>query len=132
MRLTCNQQTVLETLQRMHKPISAYDLLKRLHTSGFNAPTQVYRALDRLLEHGLAHRLESLNAYVACSHPHASEHAAPAFAICEECGCVDEVTESDINQSLALWAKYNNFALGHSIIELHGRCANCAGTDSPL
>lgn len=68
MPLTANQEAVYAALRRAQSPLSAYALLARLREQGFNAPTQVYRALDRLLEQGIVHRLESMNAYVSCRH----------------------------------------------------------------
>ena len=59
--------------------------------AGLRAPLQVYRALDKLVETGLVHRLESLNAFVACAHKHCHDDCASAFAICEKCGCGDGV-----------------------------------------
>ena len=74
MQLTANQQRVLATLQEASSPLSAYALLDRLREAGFGAPVQVYRALERLAEQGLVHRLESLNAYVSCSHSGGCRH----------------------------------------------------------
>ena len=53
------------------------------------APITVYRALDFLLAHGLVHKIESRNAFIACSHPHDGEPAA--LLICENCGMVAEL-----------------------------------------
>lgn len=59
---------MLSTLQDVKRALSAYALLHRLRAVNFLAPTQVHRALERLSQHGLVHRLESLNAYVSCVH----------------------------------------------------------------
>ena len=74
--LTKNQSLVFDVLTRAEQPISAYTILDRLREHGFRAPLQVYRALDKLLEAGLVHRLESLNAFVACAHRNSSCCAA--------------------------------------------------------
>ena len=68
-QLTRNQGLVFDVLTHSEGPLSAYSILDKLRDSGFRAPLQVYRALDKLLEFGLVHRLESLNAFVACAHP---------------------------------------------------------------
>ncbi|HSM41507.1 MAG TPA: transcriptional repressor, partial [Afifellaceae bacterium] len=65
---------VFDTLLAADGPLSAYDILDRLRDKGFRAPLQVYRALDKLLALGLVHRLESLNAFIACAHPDCEGH----------------------------------------------------------
>lgn len=130
MRLTANQQRVLTTLQQAKVPLSAYTLLERLRKPGFNAPTQVYRALERLVEYGLVHRLETLNAYVTCSRQNC-RHSFMAFAICDTCGHIDEFVDEDLSRSLGRWAKNHAFALGSTAIEIRGQCANCTGFAQP-
>ena len=78
-----------------------------MRAKGAVTPPTVYRSLDKLIEKGLAHRLESLNAYVTCKHPHPHEMAA--FAICEACGLVKEFTDSQIGDRLAHWSDANAF-----------------------
>jgi Fur family zinc uptake transcriptional regulator len=124
--LTRNQAFVFETLQNAKAPMSAYTILDELRADGFRAPLQVYRALDKLVEMGLVHRLESLNAFVACDHPEGDPHGAIAFAICEDCGRVDEFADDEIVQRLGNWAKAEKFRLDKTIIELRGTCATCA------
>lgn len=130
--LTRNQSLVLDRLTRAEAPVSAYGLLDQLREEGLRAPLQVYRALDKLVELGLAHRLESLNAFVACAHAH--DHAAPAaahpggttaFAICENCGRVDEFSDAQVQQRLAGWADDAGFRPRLTTIELRGRCRDC-------
>ena len=128
MRMTANQQSVFAALQGADGPLSAYALLDQLRGEGFSAPTQVYRALDRLLERGLVHRLETMNAYVACAHPVGCEHGVRAFAICDNCGHVDEFTDQDLARCLGRWTQGHAFSLNQSTVELHGLCASCAST----
>lgn len=129
--LTRNQTLVLETLAHGDGPLSAYTILDRLRDDGFRAPLQVYRALDKLMELGLVHRLESLNAFVACAHSHeggghAHEHGLVAFAICEKCGRVDEFADAAVTERLAGWARGAGFKARKTTIELRGDCAGCA------
>jgi Fur family zinc uptake transcriptional regulator len=126
-KLTRNQSLVFETLSKADGPLSAYDILDRLRDKGFRAPLQVYRALDKLLELGLVHRLESLNAFIACAHPDCEGHGTMAFAICESCGQVEEFSDAAITRHLQDWAGHENFRLNRTIIELRGRCAACRG-----
>jgi len=123
--LTKNQTLVLEALAGTDGPVSAYTLLDQLRVHGFRAPLQVYRALDKLMEFGLVHRLESLNSFVACAHPHEHKHGLTAFAICDGCGSVDEFSDEVIEKRLRRWAADSNFKLGKTTIEMRGTCAAC-------
>jgi Fur family zinc uptake transcriptional regulator len=123
--LTKNQNLVFEALSAADGPLSAYAILDRLRTHGLRAPLQVYRALDKLLDYGLVHRLESLNAFVACSHPHADENGMTAFAICETCGEVVEFTDDEVRRRLDAWTGENGFAAAKTTIEIRGTCARC-------
>jgi Fur family zinc uptake transcriptional regulator len=125
--LTKNQALVFDALSSADGPLSAYSILDRLRDQGFRAPLQVYRALDKLLEYGLVHRLESLNAFVACSHPECDAHDTIAFAICETCGNVAEFADDEITRHLQGWAHSEGFRLNKTIIELRGMCAVCTG-----
>ena len=58
-------------------------------------PPTVYRSLDFLMEHGLIHKIQSLNAYVGCSHPDA--HDSCYFLICNECQNIEEHCSININ-----------------------------------
>lgn len=125
-KLTRNQAFVFETLRGADGPLSAYTILDALRSDGFRAPLQVYRALDKLVELGLVHRLESLNAFVACDHPDGDRHGAIAFAICEDCGRVEEFGDTEITDRLGNWARAEKFRLDKTIIELRGTCQSCA------
>jgi Fur family zinc uptake transcriptional regulator len=123
--LTKNQTLVLKVLAATDGPLSAYSLLDALRDDGFRAPLQVYRALDKLMEFGLVHRLESINSFVACAHPHDHAHGLIAFAICGECGQVDEFSDDMVEERLRGWAGDNRFRLAKATIEMRGTCANC-------
>jgi len=123
--LTKNQTLVFGALSEADGPLSAYSILDQLRDDGFRAPLQVYRALDKLLEFGLVHRLESLNAFIACSHPDCESHGTIAFAICETCGNVAEFADETIAGHLQNWARAERFRLNKTIIELRGMCQAC-------
>jgi Fur family zinc uptake transcriptional regulator len=126
-QLTRNQTMVLNVLARADAPVSAYTILDRLRDEGFRAPLQVYRALEKLLGLGLVHRLESLNAFVACAHPHCHSQGLIAFAICEDCGQVDEFADDVVRKRLGAWSADNGFRAEKTTIEIRGHCADCAG-----
>jgi Fur family zinc uptake transcriptional regulator len=131
--LTKNQSLVFDVLTRAEAPISAYTILDRLRDHGFRAPLQVYRALDKLTEFGMIHRLESLNAFVACAHRDSACcggsghcHGTVAFAICESCGHVSEFHDDGVDHRLEDWAKAKGFKPAKTAIEIRGLCRSCA------
>jgi Fur family transcriptional regulator, zinc uptake regulator len=123
--LTRNQSLVLDVLAKSEAPLSAYNLLDQLRAVGFRAPLQVYRALDKLVEQGRVHRLESLSAFVACQDPACIGHAATVFMICEKCGKVSERSDSKVARELRVMAKADGFTVNKTNIELHGACGKC-------
>lgn len=125
-KLTRNQTLVLGALEKADGPLSAYSILDLLREDGFRAPLQVYRALDKLRELGLVHRIESLNAFVACDHPGGQAHGTVAFAICENCGGVTEFSREDVVRRLGDWARGEGFEAHATVIELRGLCEACA------
>jgi Fur family transcriptional regulator, zinc uptake regulator len=125
--LTRNQGLVMEALTASVGPLSAYDILDKLRADGLRAPLQVYRALDKLVERGLAHRLESLNAFVACADEHCHRKGLIAFAICGDCGKVDEFADAIIEDRLGGWAANQGFKVERTTMEIRGKCAQCQG-----
>ncbi|MEP9398737.1 Fur family transcriptional regulator [Mesorhizobium sp. KR2-14] len=125
-KLTKNQLRVLEKLEAASGPLSAYMLLDQLREQGFRAPLQVYRALEGLMNAGFVHRLESMNAFVACSEPHDHSHRLIAFAICDKCGQVSEFSDEVIGEQLDAWIGSTGFAAKRAVIEFRGTCAKCA------
>ena len=114
---------IVEALRGVGRPIGAYELIDRLRDKATLAPQTVYRSLDRLIADGQAHRLESLNAFVACRHP--SHEGAAVFAICEDCGTVTEFADPQAVERLLAWGKKAKFAVEHMTLEIRGRCRAC-------
>lgn len=127
--LTKNQALVFGSLSQAGGPLTAYAILDLLRDSGFRAPLQVYRALDKLVEYGMVHRLESLNAFVACAHKGCDGHGAAAFAICEECGDVFEFSPDNAIAMLKSWTEAEGFRLSRTTIELRGTCRQCSAAN---
>lgn len=123
--LTKNQLLVMDELSKAGGPLGAYAILDQLRDHGFRAPLQVYRALDKLVEAGLVHKLESLNAFVACRQPGCESHETTAFMICESCGQTSEITDSALAKRLKTLARNFEFALQETTIELRGICCDC-------
>ena len=127
-RLTALRRRVLELIWDSHAPIGAYDLLRLLsqeHESA--APPTIYRALDFLLEQGLIHRIESLNAFVGCAEP--AEAHAGQFLICNDCGTAAELHDEGINRAIARGAAELGFAVERRTVEVRGRCPECQTPD---
>ncbi len=127
--LTRNQSLVYDALRHADAPLSAYTILTELQQHGVRAPVQVYRALEKLVDIGLVHKLETLNAFVACSHDHAAAPAATVFTICNDCGDVVEFTDDRIDSRLRRRADAEHFTVDAAIVELRGLCGACAAPE---
>ncbi len=87
-------------------------------------PMSVYRALDFLVAEGLAHRIESRNAYLACGRAHGSEDVI-VFLICERCGKAAEVASHAVGRDLAWATRAAGFTPRTPVIEIAGTCSRC-------
>ena len=125
-RLTDLRRRVLELVWTSHEPVGAYDILSRLGGDGRRAaPPTVYRALEFLLENGLVHRIESLNAFIGCPSPKAPHSGQ--FLLCTGCGTAIEITDGAIQTAVADAAGRIGFSTGHVTLEIKGLCRHCAG-----
>jgi Fur family zinc uptake transcriptional regulator len=122
-RFTKLRQRVFELVWQQHKPIRAYDVLDQLQQDGRAAPPTVYRALDFLLELGLIHRIESMNAFVGCNTPE-QQHEGQFF-ICNDCGAFVELHSNPINSAINHSAEHSGFEIQQKTIEIMGRCPEC-------
>lgn len=115
---------VYDALKRAGRPVTAYELIDAVRPAGISAPPTVYRALNRLIADGLAHKLETLNAFVACTHTHSTE-SVPVFEICDSCGDANEYADADIGKYLLHRAAAHGFSVDSVSIEMHGACRRC-------
>lgn len=121
-----NEALVLGALRDHKAPLGAYELLGRLKSSGIKAPPQIYRALERLVNQGLVHRLESLNAFIACNQRVAnSGNHTCTFTICSDCKSVAELSDRSMERQLKRLERTQNFNISSATIELHGHCHSC-------
>ena len=124
-KLTGQRREILSSVAQSHSAVGAYDIIERMAEHGPRpAPITVYRALDFLLAHGLVHKIESRNAFVACSHSHEGQPAA--LLICETCGTVAELDAPEIFERIAEKAKARKFSPAHTMMEISGTCDACA------
>ena len=125
-KLTGQRREILSSVAQSHSAVGAYDIIERMAEHGPRpAPITVYRALDFLLAHGLVHKIESRNAFVACSHSHEGQPAA--LLICETCGTVAELDAPEIFVRISEKARAQKFSPAHTVIEMSGTCGSCAG-----
>src|SRR5580700_5985052 len=122
--LTDNYKRVYRALHSSGTPMTAYEVLDAVRPHGISAPPTVYRALSRLVDEGLAHRLESISAYIACADPQ-HRHDSAVFAICNRCGRIEELIDASIVKQLHTRAAERGFKVSDTTIELHGQCAAC-------
>ena len=124
-RLTPIRRRVLEALLASHKPLGAYDIIERIGGRGAPpAPITIYRTLDFLRENGLAHRIESRNAFIACVHRHAIADPV-VFLICERCGSVGEQASAAVAETVKTASRAAGFTPKAPVIEIAGICAHC-------
>ena len=125
LRLTPLRKEVLELVAAARKPVKAYDLLDQLREMHGNAaPPTVYRALDFLMEQGLIHRIESLNAFVGCDHP--EDRHVSQFLICTNCNAAVEIDDRGIANAVKKSAAEAGFTVSRFTVELQGTCPACA------
>jgi Fur family zinc uptake transcriptional regulator len=124
--LTPGRRRILDVLKDAGQPLGAYDMIDLVATKTGKrpAPVSIYRALDFLVEHGLAHRLASRNAFMACGHGH-GEADPVAFLICDACGVVEERTSDSMRRSLDAVSHDAGFSPREQVIEVTGTCATC-------
>lgn len=130
LRFTPVRRAALEILLGEHRAIGAYELLDRLHAAGFGSqPPVAYRALDFLVANGFVHKVERLNAFIACAHPSASH--TPAFLICRACSSVAEAQAAPMRGALGDAARATGFQIERTVVEAVGLCPACAAQDDP-
>lgn len=124
LRFTPVRRAALKILLREHRALGAYELLDRLRDAGFGGqPPVAYRALDFLVANGFAHKIERLNAFIACAHPGADH--SPAFLICRKCDVVAEAHSVPTRGVLGEAARASGFRIERTVIEALGLCPSC-------
>ena len=134
LRLTEQRRQVLEAMLESHAPVSAYEIMDRIAGKARRpSPISVYRALDFLVAHRFAHRIESRNAFLACIEEHGHAASAPeaplVFLLCERCGSATEAEPAELGGLLSRIAAAEGFAPSASVLEIRGLCAACQSGD---
>ena len=125
-QLTPLRRDVLTLILKADAPLTAYQLLDQLKAIRKSAvPPTIYRSLDFLLENGLIHKIERLNAFVSCAETD-HHHADAQFLICKACGMVVELEDHEVFEALAKAMAKHGFVPSRAVVEIDGLCATCA------
>lgn len=123
--LTNNQQIVLNSLEKSDQPLGAYSILFNIQQKGIKSPQQVYRALDKLIEIGAVHKIESLNSYIACKNKSCDTKKSTSFIICQKCKNVSEINENNLSDEFSKLTKKSDFKYSTHNLEIFGYCKKC-------
>ena len=121
--LTKNQKIVFNLLQNSGEPLKAYTILESLKREGLKSPLQVYRALDKLVELGIIHKIESQNSFIACSNSNCASNTA--FTICRKCGDVKEIKNNHLFEQVSDLGKKNRLKVHRFNLEFYVDCNGC-------
>lgn len=125
-RLTPTRRHVLQLIWESHQAAKAYDLLDRLKTTLQGAtPMTIYRALQFLQAQGLIHRVETLNAYVGCTHQGHHHPETLVLLICETCQQIEEKSVPALILALKEEMRKSGFRGHRETLEVYGQCRSC-------
>ena len=124
--LSKNQQIIFNLIHKSPEPLKAYTILFNVQKKGIKAPPQVYRVLDKLVEMGKIHKIESKNAFVACRNSDCEISKATAFSICEKCEVVDEISDIKLSKYLSNFNHKKGMKFKRFNLEFFGLCKKCA------
>ncbi len=124
--LSKNQKIILDYIEKVNEPIKAYSILHNVQKKGIKAPPQVYRALDKLVEIGKIHKIESRNAFVACKNSSCQLSKATAFSICESCEEVSEISDIKLSKYLKSFQDKAGMKFKKYNLEFFGLCKKCS------
>ena len=123
--LSKNQQIIFDIIDKSPEPMKAYSILFNVQKKGIKAPLQVYRALDKLVEIGKIHKIESRNAFIACQNSSCQVSKATAFSICDSCEKVTEINNSSLSKYLSNFIDKAAMKYSKYNLEFFGLCKKC-------
>ena len=123
--LSRNKQLVFDIIVKAKEPLKAYSILYNVQKKGIKAPQQIYRALDKLIEIGKIHKIESRNAFVACKNINCELSKATAFSICENCEQVEEIKDIKLSKYLSNYNDKTGMKYKKYNLEFYGICRKC-------
>ena len=123
--LSKNQQIIFDFIEKAKEPLKAYSILFNVQKKGIKAPLQVYRALDKLVEIGKIHKVESRNAFIACKSSSCEISQATAFSICNKCEDVSEINNRKLSKYLTNFEDDTGMQYNKYNLEFFGLCKKC-------
>ena len=123
--LSKNQQIIFDIIDKSSEPLKAYAILFNVQKKGIKAPLQVYRALDKLIEIGKIHKVESRNAFIACKSSSCEISQATAFSICNKCENVSEINNPKLSKYLTNFEDDTGMQYNKYNLEFFGLCKKC-------
>ena len=123
--LSKNQKIIFDLIDKSSQPLKAYSILFNVQKKGIKAPLQVYRALDKLIEIGKIHKIESRNAFIACQNSSCQISNATAFSICESCEKVTEISNPSLSKYLSNIKNKDGMKYNKYNLEFFGLCKKC-------
>jgi Fur family ferric uptake transcriptional regulator len=125
-RVTRQRLIVADALIRAGRQLTAGELYDRVRQAMPSlGRATVFRSLERLVDAGVARRLEldgHVYAYVACEPTH-HHHLS-----CSSCGRVKEIPESWVSPIAARASRQLDFEIDDARLDFYGRCAECRAT----
>ena len=125
LNLSKNQKIIFDLIDKSPEPMKAYSILFNVQKKGIKAPLQVYRALDKLVEIGKIHKIESRNAFIACQNSSCQISKTTAFSICESCEKVTEINNSKLSKYLNNFQDNSGMKYNKYNLEFFGLCKKC-------
>ncbi len=123
--LSKNQQIIFDFIEKAKEPLKAYSILFNVQKKGIKAPLQVYRALDKLVEIGKIHKIESRNAFIACKNSNCEVSNATIFSICDKCENVSEINNPKLSKYLTNFEDDTGMQYNKYNLEFFGLCKKC-------
>jgi Fur family zinc uptake transcriptional regulator len=112
-------------LQQSGQPMSAYAILEKVKKFGIKSSPIVYRALHTLIKNGSAHKINELNAFVACACTAGHRHDVSVLTVCKGCKRVDELHDHAVIHHLTELRKLHVNLSKSAVVELPVTCENC-------
>ncbi len=123
-KVTRPRRQVLEVLSRAQRPLSPYDIQRRLQQQGkgLNHVT-IYRTLDLFCSLNLVHKLLSSGGFVKCTL--GDKEGCHRFMVCQRCGAIQEFANQGLCQEENEFARNLGFHTEHHLSEFSGLCSRC-------
>lgn len=127
---TAMRAEVFDALAANDRPMSAYDLTEAVSSARGKrvAANSVYRILDLFVKTNVARKLESANAFIANTHPQCAHDCI--YLICDNCGSAVHMDDDSLATGVMGAARAVGFTPERPVIEVRGRCAECAAISS--